>query len=84
MCHEAAETIDIQCGREYAFGKFLHEKPRATQVLFLQKKGSTVITKALQTPHQDGEDAGGGMGGAEVFESHYHGVSIPSYPWNLG
>ena len=60
MCHEAAETIDIQYGRDYGFEKFLHEKPRARQVLFLQKMGSTVITKALQTPHQDGGEGGGG------------------------
>ena len=54
MCHETAKTIDRQCEREYGFEKFLHDKPRATQVLFPQKKGSTVITKALQTLHQDG------------------------------
>ena len=23
------------------------------------------------------------MEGDEVFDSHYHGVTIPNYPWNL-
>lgn len=32
MCHDAAATIDRQCGREYGFGQFIQEKPRATQV----------------------------------------------------
>ena len=35
MCLDAAETIDRQCGREYDFGKFQHEKPRATQVTWM-------------------------------------------------
>ena len=32
MCLDAAETIDRQCGREYCFGKFQNEKPRASRV----------------------------------------------------
>ena len=36
MCHDAVETMDRQCGREYGFTKFQNEKPRATQVLFQQ------------------------------------------------
>ena len=37
---------------------------------------STIITKILLTPHQDG--------GTEVFDSHCLGGTIPNYPWNLG
>lgn len=32
MCSDTADTIDRQCGREYGFGEFQHEQPRATQV----------------------------------------------------
>ena len=32
MCFDAAQTIDRQCGREYGFGSYQHEKARATQV----------------------------------------------------
>ena len=32
MCLDEAETIDRQCGQEYGFGKFQHEKPRASQI----------------------------------------------------
>ena len=33
-----AQTIDRQCGREYGFGTFETEKPRATEVYKLSKK----------------------------------------------
>ena len=30
--HKAAETIELQCGREYGFGERLNENPRATAI----------------------------------------------------
>ena len=35
MCHDAAKTIERQCGREYGFGKFQDSQPRATEIFKL-------------------------------------------------
>ena len=49
MCLDATETIDSQCSRQYCFGKFHQDKPRATQVL--QYFFLTLILWIISTMH---------------------------------
>ena len=51
MCIDAAETIDRQCGREYGFGKFQAETPRATQVLHILLSFRPHISQQLVSNH---------------------------------
>ena len=50
MCQDAAETIDRQCGREYGFGTFKNETPRATEIYKLPSEFRKTLNDTSNIP----------------------------------